>query len=258
MSKATEDDRRSIKPHISTWNLKEHERRAFEQRESLPGWKLADKSRRLLADVSRQLNDSHPELAVDGPDELRPFANEYAAIEAAGIAVRAAGAVLAQVSCGYVVEAAAGLRRIIEARLHLRTILEDPGGSYAVRFIEGKGSTLGTLTKRHGSKQEVEALHQLSHADSRGLRLLSDPDRASKAGALTYGKFHVFPFVDPDMAHSMLYVLSREMVGAGRAVCEVFGAELEVTPWVLNELVRLDGLAAREAAREVSDGPVVA
>ena len=41
---------------------------------------------------------------------------------------------------------------------------------------------------------------------------------------------------------------SLEGTGIGLAICEVFGVELEVTPWVRRELRRLDHLVEQEAA----------
>jgi hypothetical protein len=248
VSDAAKSDALLIKPRIARWNPKEHEKLAFEQRESIPGWRLADKSRRMLGDTTNQLSESLPAIAASEASELQPWANRFAAVEAAGIAIRTGGAVLAQVSCGYVIEAAAALRRIIEARLNLSAFLADPSGTYALKFIEGRPSRLSTLAKRHGSRQEIDALSQLNHADSRTLDLFWDPTMSRQEGAITYGKFHVFPQVVEEKALSLLYVVSKEFVGVAETVCEVFGAEIEVTPWVRQELLRLDELAAQEAA----------
>jgi hypothetical protein len=236
----------SIKPRISRWDIKKHEQHAFEQRERIPGWRLADKSRRILADVSHQLDETLPEIGAEGPDDLRPWANEFAAISAAGIAVRSGGALLAQVSCGYVIEGGASLRRVIEARLNLSALLADPSGAYGLRFLEGHPSKLATLSKRHGSRQEVAALSQLNHADSSTLDLFWDPDQERQRGAITYGKFHVYPQVVEEQALSVLYVASKEFVGIGKAVCDVFGVKLEETQWVSRELRRLDDLVEQD------------
>jgi hypothetical protein len=237
-----------IKAQISRWDIKRHEQHAFEQRESIPGWRLADKSRRVLADVSRQLNESLPNVKAGGPDDLRPWANEFAALSAAGIAIRTGGALLAQVSCGYVIEAAASLRRVIEARLNVSAFLADPSGTYGLRFLEGHPSKLATLTKRHGSRDEIKALSQLNHADSTTLDLFGDPELARQEGNVTYSKFHVYPQVVEEQALSLLYVASKEFVGIGEAICAVFGVDIEVTPWVLREIRRLDDLVAQEDA----------
>jgi hypothetical protein len=239
-------DTGTIKPQLARWDLKAHEKHAFEQRESIPGWRLADKSRRVLADASRQLDESLPNISAHGPDDLRPWANEFAAVSAAGIAIRTGGALLAQVSCGYVVEAAASLRRIIEVRLNVLALLSDPSGAYGLRFLEGRPSKLATLSKRHGNRQEIVALSQLNHADSSTLDLFWDKDKETQRGDITYGKFHVYPQVVEEQALSLLYVASKEFVSVGQAICEVFGVELEVTPWVQRELSRLNQLAARE------------
>lgn len=63
----------AIKPQISRWDFKERERRAFEEREAIENWRLADKSRRVLADVSHQLNEALPEAgAATNPREVAP------------------------------------------------------------------------------------------------------------------------------------------------------------------------------------------
>ncbi len=246
MPDAAEGETRSIKPRISRFDIKKHEEHAFGQRESIPGWRLADKSRRVLADTSHQLDESLPNIDADDPDDLRPWANEFAAISAAGIAIRSGGALMAQVSCGYVIEAAASLRRVIEARLNVSALLADPTGAYGLKFLEGRPSTLGTLSKKHGSRQEIAALSQLNHADPSTLDLFWDPNLERRRGQINYGKFHVYPQVVNEQALSLLYVASKEFVGIAQAVCEVFGVELEVTPWVLGELCRLDELAEQE------------
>jgi hypothetical protein len=237
-----------IKPRISRFDIKKHEEHAFEQREKIPGWRLADKSRRVLADTSHQLDEALPDVDTDDSDILLPWANEFAALSAAGIAIRTGGALLAQVSCGYVVEAGASLRRVIEARLNVSALLADPMGGYGLRFLEGHPSKLATLTKHHGSREEIAALSQLNHADSSTLNLFWDQGLERQRGAITYGKFHVYPQVVEEQALSLLYVASKEFVGIAQAVCTVFGAELEVTPWVRQELRRLDDLVEHEAA----------
>ena len=196
----------------------------------------------MLADTSQQLDESLPDVDAEGPDILRPWANEFAAISAAGIAIRTGGALLAQVSCGYVIEAAASLRRVIEARLNVSALQADPTGDYGLRFLEGHPSKLATLTKQHGSRQEIAALSQLNHADSSTLELFWDPNLERQRGAVTYGKFHVYPQVVEEQALSLLYVASKEFVDIAQGICEVFGAELEVIPWVRQELRRLDDL----------------
>lgn len=246
MPEATEGEARSIKPRISRFDIKSHEEHAFGQRESIPGWRLADKSRRVLADTSHQLDGRLPDIDADSPEDLQPSANEFAAVSAAGIAIRSGGALLAQVSCGYVVEAAASLRRVIEVRLNVSALLADPSGAYGLKFLEGRPSKLATLSKKHGSRQEIAALSQLNHADSSTLGLFWDPNLERQRGQVTYGKFHVYPQVVEEQALSLLYVASKEFVGIARAVCEVFGVEVEVTPWVLRELRRLDELVAQE------------
>jgi hypothetical protein len=75
-----EDGVRIVKPSLSEWRLKEHEKWLLEQSDSIPNWRLADKCRRLLADTTSHLSaslpdDSHSKTVA----ELKPRAREYAA-----------------------------------------------------------------------------------------------------------------------------------------------------------------------------------
>jgi hypothetical protein len=239
---------RLVKPKISGWPLKQDEARLFERRDQIPNWRLADKSRRVLAETSRQLSVAIPEVTLTTNQELRPYARRYAAVSACGIAVRAAGSVLAQVGAGYVVEAGGSLRRIIEARMNLEAVLKDTTPDYALRFLQGKGSKLAKLSSKGKNRAEVEALSKLTHADVGVLRFLS-ARRDGVGTEVDHGEYNVWPAVDPAMAESILYVVAHETVAIAGAACEVFGFGLEVPPWVSNELTRLGEIAEQVAAK---------
>jgi hypothetical protein len=236
-----------IKPRIAEWRLKQDEARLFERREEIVNWRLADKCRRVLAETSRQLSDAIPDVIVTTNEELRPYARQYAAVSTCGIAVRAAGSVLAQVGAGYVVEAGGSLRRIIEARMNLEAVLKDPGPGYAVRFLQGRGSKLGTLSGKGKNRLEVDALSKLTHADVHALRFLA-ARRDGVGTEVDRGEYNVWPAVDPAMAESILYVVAYETMAIAAAACEVFGFGIEIPPWIANELKRLGEIAEQVAA----------
>jgi hypothetical protein len=238
---------RTIRPKIADWRLKQDEARLFERREEISNWRLADKCRRVLAETSRQLSMAIPEVLLKTNEDLRPFAREYAAVSACGIAVRSAGSALAQVGAGYVVEAGASLRRIVEARMNLEAVVKDASPDYALRFLQGRGSKLATLSGKGKNRAEVEALSKLAHTDVGTLRFLSA--RRNGAGTeVDHGEFNVWPAVDPTMAESILYVVAYETVAVGVAACEIFGFALELPSWISNELVRLQEIAEQAAA----------
>jgi hypothetical protein len=142
------EGRRVLRPRVATVNFKYAEKRLFEAAEGLPNWTLADKSRRMLADVNRKLSKELPPRPPDAPlDRLdEAMLCRAAGISAAAITIRAVGSGMALISCGYVVESGQSIRRAQEARLHARMVLDDQGGSYALRF-EKAGIALYLLTQ---------------------------------------------------------------------------------------------------------------
>ena len=244
---------RTITPKISGWPLKKEEARLFERRDQIPNWRLADKSRRVLAETSRQLSAAIPDVTVATNEELRPYAREYAAVSTCGIAVRAAGSILAQVGAGYVVEAGGSLRRMIEARMNLEAVVNDSGPDYAVRFLKGRGSKLATLAGKGKNRAEVEALSKLTHADVGALRFLS-ARRDGVGTEVDHGEYNVWPAVDPTMAESILYIVAYESANIAAGACEVFGFALELPPWISNELLRLREIAEQVATARAAEG----
>jgi hypothetical protein len=137
--------------------------------------------------------------------------------------------------------------------MNAEKIVNDRQGDYALRFIEGKGSKLSTLSGNGKSRAEVEALNRLTHADTRTLRFLSPGASTRKDGSeVTHGEINITPLVDATMAESILYVVSYEATNVAVAVCEVFGVSLHIQPWISAELKRLGDLAVRVAAERAT------
>lgn len=245
------DGRRVIQPKIAGWKLKQRERNLFEGAEVIPNWRLADKSRRFLADTTSHLSPETPsQVGKSLKDFDRQAARQFAVVAASGIAVRSAGSALVLIASGYVIESAGPFRRILESKLHAQAINDDQSGEYALRFLQGRGTGISKLAQRYGKKEEVELLSTFAHADTSGLRLLESGARRG-SGEVTETEINVLPAADPAKAVSVLYLISYEMVGMAALVAEVFGVGLEIPPWISRELQRL-----REASEALGQSPV--
>lgn len=244
------DGRRVIQPKIAGWKLKQRERNLFEGAELIPNWRLADKSRRFLADTTSHLSPETPsQVGKSLKDFDRQAARQFAVVAASGIAVRSAGSALVLIASGYVIESAGPFRRILESKLHARAIKDDQSGEYALRFLQGRGTGISKLAQRYGKKEEVELLSTFAHADASGLRLLESGARRG-SGEISETEINVLPAADPEKAASVLYLISYETVGIAALVAEVFGVGLEVPPWIGRELQRL-----REASEALGRSP---
>jgi hypothetical protein len=199
---------RVLRPRIADVRFKDRERSLFEGAEHLPNWKLADKSRRVLADVNRHLSASLPPRPPNTSlEKLEPaMLREAAGISAAAITIRAAGSWMALVSCGYLVESGQALRRAQEARLHAQMARDDRSGRYAARFLQRKGWTLSKLAQRYGVRHDIDILSALAHADVHGLHLLGFEKDSRGPGSIA---IDTRPNRDDDQAGMALYLLLR-------------------------------------------------
>ncbi|MGN6557015.1 MAG: hypothetical protein ACTHLH_03270 [Solirubrobacterales bacterium] len=242
------DGKRMIQPKIASWKLKQRERLLYGEAEIIPNWRLADKSRRFLADTTSHLS---PEIPSQVGKPLKEFdrqaARQFAVVAASGIAVRSAGSAVVLVAAGYAIESAGPFRRILESKLHAQAIKDDQTGEYALRFLQGQGTGISKLAQRYGQKEEVELLSTFAHADASGLRLLQSGARRG-SGEVSETEINVLPAADPEKAASILYLIGYETVGIAVLVAEVFGVGLEIPPWISSELKRLK--AASEALRQ--------
>jgi hypothetical protein len=241
---------RILRPKIANVRFKERERSLFEGAENLPNWKLADKSRRILADVNRYLSSSLPPRPRNTPLEKLDSAmlREAAGISAAAITIRAAGSGMALVSCGYVIESGQALRRAQEARLHAQMVYDDPSGRYAVRFLQRKGWTLSKLAQRYGVRQDIDTLSTLAHADVHGLHLLGFEKDSREPGSVA---IDTRPNRDDEQAGIALYLLAQASLQMTRLLSLIFEIDVEVPPWISTEIERIDReTQAEDAATE--------
>ena len=231
---ATEIERdgiRYIQPKIASWKIKDRERELFASAEEIPTWRLADKTRRMLGDLAQHVSGETPPQvgAKTLADFDRSAARQFASIAAAGIVVRSSSSVLMLTSTGYVVEAGAMLRRVIEAKLHCRAISDDESGEYALRYLQGKGSGLSKLAQKYGNRDEVDTLSKLSHADNRSLRLV-ESRFIEGDGIVQEGEFSVMPARQPEWAASLLYVVAYETAAMCALLVEVSALESRFQP----------------------------
>src|ERR1700751_4425180 len=126
------ESQRVIKARITAWKMTQTERDLFDSATQLQNWKLADKSRRLLAALSNFLSKKMPPVADRPLEEMdKEELRKAALISASAIIVRAIGSGMNLVACGYLPESAGPARRALEAKLHARAVLDDHSGQYA-------------------------------------------------------------------------------------------------------------------------------
>lgn len=240
-----------VKAQISSWRLKQNEQALFARSGDLPNWKLADKTRRMLADLSVHFSDSLPAfdgVAVQSIDS--DTARKWAVIAASGIVVRSAGGAMALLACGYEPESGGQMRRIIEAKLNAQEILEDhPSGQYALRYLQGRPRGLAKLATKYEASEDVKLLSILSHADARGLALLSDEPQIIYSDEPGETTVNLYPRRNVNQAHDLLYAIAYECGGMCAALAEAFSVGVEIPPWVNHELLRLRDLLKESRVR---------
>jgi hypothetical protein len=233
---------RALRPDIDRWEFTELEQLLLDHREEYPNWQVADECRRLLADSAAFLMRQLPN-PVDYSKLNRPLVRPYAIASATTIALRAAGSTMVLVGGGYVAEGGGSLRRLVEAGLHCDSVLKDDSGDYAMRFLEGKGSKLATLVKKHGGAQRMATLSMLSHADPSIFGMLPKLSPTFQVGdGQTAGRVRILPAFDPDMGGKILQGLAHEAVHAAAAASSIIDLHLEVPDAIAQELDRLGAL----------------
>jgi hypothetical protein len=248
----TVDDLVVVKAKITEWKIKQEEQELFFRAEKeLPNWRLADKARRMLADLDWHFSDQLPETVGLKIEEIEPvIARRSAIIGAGAIAVRAAGSVLVLLSAGYGPEAAGPLRRLLEAKLNAQAILDDETGQYAIRYLQGRPKGTTKLAQKYGNAEEIDLLSILTHADVRGLAVLhvDEPNRSSE---VIEGTFSVMLFHRAPEAEYLLHAVAHECGLMCAALADVFGVGFEMPPWVSEQLIEMrDKIKEVRAQRE--------
>jgi hypothetical protein len=234
-----------VKAQISEWKLKQEEQALYAGAEEVPNWRLADKVRRMLADLNFHFSEQLPEtvgLKIEDFDST--VARRSAVVSASAIAIRAAGSAMVLISSGYGPEAAGPLRRLIEAKLNVEAILNDPSGDYAIRYLQGRPRKLSKLAQKYGNAEEVELLSVLAHADVRGLAMLH-VDQPKRSSEVIEGTFSVMPFRDVGEAEFLLHAVAYECALMCAGLAQASDVGFEIPPWVSGELGRM-----REKAKE--------
>lgn len=186
-------------------DLRELEGFLFATAPQLENWDLADQARRHLGDLTMHLSSKVP-WPIDRQLPLEKIDGEIlikqAMIGAAAVALRGVGSAMALVACGYSAESSAALRRVGEAKLNVKAVLDDPSGQYARRYLGGRGRKLGTLA----SNYKHPSLHDLSkfaHANIAGLR----PLKAEDGQAIDFA-----PSRKPRYSDEILFILAFEAI----------------------------------------------
>jgi hypothetical protein len=228
-----------VKAQITEWRLKQQEQALFARAEQLPNWRLADKARRMLADLDWHFSDQLPETVGLTIAELdSTVARRSAVVSAGAIAVRAASSVMVLLSAGYGPEAASPLRRLLEAKLNTQAILDDDTGQYAIRYLQGRPRGATKLAQKYGNADEIDLLSILTHADVRGLATLhvKEPNRSSE---VIEGTFSVMPFHRVREAEFLLHAVAYECALMCGGLADIFSVAFEMPPWVSEQLIHM-------------------
>jgi hypothetical protein len=230
-----EEGKKVIRPRIASWKLKEKERSFFESACQLQNWRLADKARRTLADVTNHLSMAMPETieGLDGRKDRR-LIRQRAVVAAAAIVVRSVGSGMALIACGHLAESAGPTRRGLEARLHGQAIIDDASGEYAMAYARGHGRSLGKLAAKYGHEDDVDVLSRISHADVRGLQRVGLGK--TQPGDIEHAIADLRPSRDDGLAAMALLLLVNDAIGMLQVMTEAFDVEIELSPWMAKEL----------------------
>jgi hypothetical protein len=222
----------TIKPRLSSWNFAARERELFGDSPKIETWRLANQSRRLLAEVIRQLW-----LRTETPEDVRvekidpALARRLAGLQLASVVTRSVGAQMALIACGYEAEALAHARTSMEALLRTRQVLDERSGESARRILVGQRPRgLKSIAHAYGSKREVELLDHFAHADVRILRTLSKPVTKHS------GILELRPTRGQLVPEAQLLEAARTASREAVAACEIFGVALEIPEWIAAQL----------------------
>jgi hypothetical protein len=228
-----------VKAQIAQWRIKQEEKALFVRAEALPNWRLADKARRMLADLDWHFSEQLPETVGLKVTEFDPrVVRRFAVLSAGGIAIRAASSVMVLLSAGYGPEAASPLRRLLEAKLNAQAVLDDVTGQYAIRYLRGRPRGITKLAQRYGNAEEIKLLSTLTHANVLGLAALNvgEPKRS---GEVIESKVSVMPFHRTYEAEYLLHAVAYECGLMCGAFAEAFGIGFEMPHWVSDQLIQM-------------------
>ena len=229
-----------VRPQASPWKLKEGERTLFEESETIPNWRLADKARRLVLDLSYFFSPFVSEYEGTPLRDLRvEVAQQIAILSLGNLTVRSAGSGMMLVSTGYVPESAGPIRRCVEANLRARAILDDESGEHARAFLQGKPKkSISQLAHRYGKSEDLKLLSVYAHSDVRGLMpMLTGPPEGEDGIDLR-------PNRDDASAAPLLHAIAYECAFMSISFGLVFQAAIKFPAWVQAELARLKDVIA--------------
>lgn len=170
-----------VVPKLGGWDFAARERYLFQTApKQIPTWRLANQSRRHLADVLFQLSNAMEIPDLEWISELPATpARRLASTSLAGIVVRSTGAMINLVGCGYEREALAPFRVISEAVLRGLQLAADPSGDVARQILQGRRpGSLKTIAQKFGDEDEatfIGFLDRFAHPDPFTMLALAAP-----------------------------------------------------------------------------------
>jgi hypothetical protein len=240
------EDRRIVHPSTADWRVAAAERDLLASADRLSNWRLANQSRRYLLAVLHDLSHVTPTPTVTDPKKIPPaVAAELACIQLGAISTRSTGAVCVLTGTGYAAEAAAALRRGLEAELRMRAILADHSGEQARTWLMGRPTgSAERLAQRFGDPEALRVLSIAAHADARALRPLHQ--RPQEAAPVAEATLDLRPAHQDTLAGGVLYGAAYATTSFCGGLAEVFQVVVQIPEWISSELIRLRDLEASE------------
>lgn len=235
---------------MTPWKLAETERELFATVDSVPNWKLADKARRMLFDMTHRLsNDMNvPELDDSATIPSRQV-RQIAVVALSGIVIRSVGSTMSLIACGYIPESSGPARRALEAQHRARAVVDDTSGQHARDWLSRPMGGMKRLAAKYNSEADIELLSVFAHADAVGLNALrTRPLPVNEAvGEL---EVDLRPSRNNTLAAVMLYSGAYEAVGQCAILAEAFKVGFEIPPWVSSQLKQCREVVKRLASEQ--------
>lgn len=226
-----------FEPRLTDWNFAARERDLFAACQKIPTWRLANQSRRLLADVVKQASDLIPTPTAETYAELpADDARQLASTQLGALLVRSTGSVLMLVSTGYEREALGPARIGVEALIRARQANDDPSGGAARSILQGRRpGSLKSAAQRYGEEAEIRFLDRFAHADVLGL--LAIGVRRNQDGPAVEMDLELRPQRGVMRPASQLLTTARTATMFCALLAEVFTRPVQIPAWISGQLL---------------------
>lgn len=234
-----ERDVKPLKLKTSDWKFNDLEEAHFAERRTIPTWKVANVSRRLLAAATSELGTSGEELSGTAVTEVSALAaQQVATIQLAAMTVRSTGAVMMLIAAGYERESFMPMRVLFELGLRASQVFDDGSGEAARNILLGQPrGSVKSLAHRYGNKQTIEFLDRFAHADASTMMALSLPaQRVQDAdeGVITV---NLAPNRSTAKPASQLFAAALICGQLTAHLANLFDVEILMSPWLQSELL---------------------